>query len=72
VSVLSRIAAAFRPEHSRPAVIANDQVRTQVAILKEEAEETIRMIDRHTGIWHQDMIEGVYQGESTPRAHRHE
>lgn len=68
--MIDRITAAFRPESHRPVVIQNDEIRTQVARLKDEAEETIRMIDQHTGIWHQDMLEGVYQGERTPRDHR--
>jgi hypothetical protein len=69
MNALTKLVAAFRPETHRPAVIENDQVRTQIARLKDEAEETIRMIDRHTGIWHQDMLEGVYQGEKKPRNH---
>lgn len=64
-----RLVAAFKPESHRPVVIANDEVREQIAKLKDQAEETIRTIDRHTGIWHQDMIEGVYQGEHRPRNH---
>ena len=69
MSLMTRIAAAFKPESHRPVVIENDEVRTQVARLKDEAERTIEMIDRHTGIWHQDMLEGVYQGERIPRDH---
>ena len=69
MSALTKLVAAFRPEMNRPAVVENDQVRTQIALLKEEAERTIAMIDRHTGIWHQDMIEGVYQGQTKPRNH---
>ena len=72
MNVLAKIAAAFTPESHRPVVAENEQVRQQVAILKQEAERTIQMIDRHTGIWHQDMLEGVYQGESIPRDHTRE
>ena len=69
MNVLAKIVAAFRPESTRPVVIENDVVRQQVAILKNEAERTIQMIDRHTGIWHQDMLEGTYTGEHKPRNH---
>lgn len=69
MNALSKIAAAFRPETQRPVVVANDEVRAQIAKLKYEAERTISMIDKHTGIWHQDMMEGVYQGEKKPRDH---
>lgn len=69
MNALMKLITALRPETHRPAVIENDQVRTQIAHLKDEAERTIEMIDRHTGIWHQDMLEGTYQGEHKPRNH---
>jgi hypothetical protein len=67
MSVFTKLIDAFRPEHNRPVVIENEAIRSQVAKLRDEAEQTVRMIDRHTGIWHQDMLEGVYQGEHRPR-----
>lgn len=70
MSLFVRLAAAFRPERNRPVVIANDEVRTQVARLKDEAEATIEMIDQTTGIWHQDMLEGVYRGQKGPDTYR--
>ena len=69
MNVFSKLIAAFRPDSRRPSVIQNDEVRVQVARLKDEAELTIKMIDRYTGIWHQDMLEGVYHGEHRPRNH---
>ena len=69
MSGFMRLIEALRPEHNRPVVVENDQVRAQIATLRDEAEETIRMIDRVSGIWHQDMLEGVYQGENIPRDH---
>ena len=69
MSVLNRIIAAFSPERSRPVITQNEEVRTQIARLKDEAEKTIDMIDQRTGIWHQDMLEGVYRGESNPRSY---
>jgi hypothetical protein len=70
MSLFLRLLAAFRPEHHRPVVVANEEVRTQISRLKDEAEETIKMIDEHTGIWHQDMLEGVYRGEQRPRVYK--
>lgn len=67
MNIFMRILSAFLPDSKRPSIAANDQVREQIAILKDEAERTIDMIDQHTGIWHQDMLEGTYQGLGKPR-----